>query len=68
MSDGLSQSDLDALFAGFGDTGSEPAAKPKPAPKIDMSEAWEPPPATEADKGDVLDQDEIDKLLAMYGN
>ena len=69
MSDGLSQSDLDALFAGFGDMGSDPPApEAKPALKIDMSAAWEAPPEASEDKGEVLSQDDIDKLLAMYGS
>jgi len=68
LSDGLSQSDLDALFSGF-DTGpAPPAAGTKSAPAIDMNPAWETPPETSEDKGEVLSQDDIDKLLAMYGS
>ena len=68
MSDGLSQSDLDALFAGLDMGSAPPATEPKSARKIDMNPAWETPPETSEDKGEALSQDDIDKLLAMYGN
>ena len=63
MSEGLSQSDLDALFGdlSFGDPPGEPEGELK------LEDAWETPHAAEASKGEIMSQDEIDAMLAMFG-
>ena len=63
MSDGLSQSDLDALFGdmSFGDSPTEPKKELK------LENEWENPPPVEASKGEIMSQDEIDAMLAMFG-
>ena len=63
MSDGLSQSDLDALFGdiSFGDSPAEPKKK------LNLEDAWENPPPVEASKGEIMSQEEIDAMLAAFG-
>jgi flagellar motor switch protein FliM len=63
MSEGISQSDLDALLGGlsFGDSSGEPEGALK------MDDAWESLPVAEPEKGDILSQDDIDKMLAEFG-
>ncbi|MBA4418479.1 MAG: hypothetical protein C0392_11320 [Syntrophus sp. (in: bacteria)] len=66
MSDGLSQSDLDALFGGLSSFGDPPG---EPEGELKLEAAWETRLAGEANanKGDIMSQDEIDKMLAMFG-
>ena len=94
MSDGLSQSDLDALFAGFPGTAEETKTEKKgdeenglsqsaldallsgvewaseePARssiELKMEDAWQAAPPVAPDAGDILSQDEIDKMLESY--
>jgi hypothetical protein len=63
MSEGLSQSDLDALLGGlsFGDSSGESEEELK------MDASWEASPAMEGDAGEILSQDDIDKMLAEFG-
>ncbi len=63
MSEGLSQSDLDALLEGlsFGDS---PA---KLESELKMDAVLEEPHTTNGNSGESLSQDEIDKMLAEFG-
>jgi flagellar motor switch protein FliM len=70
MSESLSQADLDALFGDLSSLETEPEAEggAGECSEISMEVAWEPPPSVSDDAGEVLSQDDIDKLLAQFGS